>query len=85
MDNWRIVNDEIARSASGGVLINDDNGLFDQFFRQLARIGDACRGEDEPGMGAVKRGDAFQPPDHIGNVRAEDAAVGVHLIQDNIA
>ena len=37
------------------------------------------------GADAVERADALQPAHHVGDVRAEHAAVGVHLVDDHVA
>jgi hypothetical protein len=48
--------------------------------RQLAGIRDRRRRGDELGPGAVKVRDPLEPPQHLGDVGAEDAAVGVELV-----
>ncbi len=47
---------------------------------QLARVGDRRRREQEARGGAVQLADPPQPPQHVGDVRAEDAAVDVGLV-----
>ena len=51
---------------------------------QLARVRDRGGGEQELRLAAVERADAPQPPQHAGDVRAEDAAVGVRLVDHDV-
>ena len=50
-----------------------------------AGVRDGRRGEDERGKGAVPRGDPAQPAQQRRQVRAEDAAVDVALVEDDVA
>ena len=63
-----------------------DHGRLDaeQPRRQLARVGDRGRGEQELRVGAVDPREPPQPPQHVGDVRAEDAAVDVRLVDDHV-
>ena len=52
------------------------------------RVGDRGRGEDEDGLlaaagGGVVGRDAAEPAQHLGDVRAEDAAIAVALVDDH--
>ena len=47
---------------------------------ELARVGDRRAGEHEARLGPVGGGDPPQPPQHVGDVRAEHAAVDVRLV-----
>ena len=51
---------------------------------QLARVCDRGRGEQELWFRAVDLSEAPQPPQHVGHVRAEDAAVDVRLVHDHV-
>jgi hypothetical protein len=51
-----------------------------QALGQLHRVGDRRGGEQEPRLGAVRRGDPPQPAQDPRDVRAEHAAIGVRLI-----
>ena len=53
--------------------------------RELQRVGDRRRGADEARLGPVDAGDPLQPPQHVGDVRAEHPAVGVGLVDDHEA
>ena len=61
------------------------NGVADQPLGELDRVGDRRRGEDEPGLGAVEARDPAQAAQDVGDVRAEHAAVGVGLVDDDPA
>ena len=54
--------------------------LSDQPLGEFDRIGDRRRGEQEAGCRTVCCADPPEPPDHVRDVRAEDAAVGVGLV-----
>ncbi len=51
-----------------------------QSLGQLARVGDRRAGEQEARLGPVGGGDPAQPPQHVRDVGAEDAAVDVRLV-----
>ena len=59
--------------------------LLDDLLRQLSRVGDGSGAADEGGVGAVEGADPVEAPDHVGDVTAEDAAVLVQLIDDDVA
>ena len=50
----------------------------------LGGIGDRGRRQHEDRMGAVARAHAAQPADHLGDVRAENAAVVVTFVDDDV-
>ena len=50
---------------------------------QLDRVGDRRRGQQEARLGAVGGGDPPQAAQHVGDVRAEHAAVDVRLVDDD--
>ena len=56
----------------------------DQRARQLARVGDRGRGEQELRLGAVDARQPPQPAQDVRDVRAEDAAVDVRLVHDHV-
>ena len=64
----------------GAVGVHELEGLPHQALGQLQGIGDRGRGEDEAGRGSVELGDPPQPPQHVGDVGAEHAPVGVSLV-----
>ncbi|MBV6465940.1 MAG: hypothetical protein PGMFKBFP_01230 [Anaerolineales bacterium] len=70
-------------AARRAVAVYQRDGFLDEILRQFFRVADGGGGEDELRMRAVERGNAFQAADHVGDVRAEDAAVGVQLVNDD--
>lgn len=59
--------------------------FFDQGLRVRMRVADGGRAQNELRVGAVKRADALEPAQHIGDVAAEHAAIGVDLVDHHIA
>ena len=57
----------------------------EQRARELARVRDRRRGEQELRLGAVDAREPAQAPEHVADVRAEDAAVDVRLVDDDVA
>jgi hypothetical protein len=53
--------------------------------RELRRVRDRRRGEKELRRGAVDAGQPPEAPDDVPDVRAEDAAVDVRLVDDDVA
>jgi hypothetical protein len=58
---------------------------FQQRFRMRLRIADGGRADDELRRGAVERAHTLQPPQHVGHVAAEHAAVGMHFVDHHVA
>lgn len=59
--------------------------FFDQGLRVRMRVADGGRAQDELRVGAIERADALEPAQHVGDVAAEHAAVGVDLVDHHIA
>ena len=74
---WRRAPGEPSRSTSA------TSSRPGQPLGQLDGVGDRRAGEQEARLGAVGGGDAPQPPQHVGDVRAEHAAVDVGLVDDD--
>ncbi len=75
----------MALAAPRAVLVDKHHGRLDQPLGQLTRVADGGGGQDELGRGAVETGDALEPPQHVGDVRAEHPAIGVHFVDDHEA
>ena len=69
----------------GAVGVDEVERRADQALGELLGVGDRRRGEDEARLGAVDRGDPAQPAQDVGDVGAEDAAVDVRLVDDDVA
>ena len=83
VDNRRVVKDKMLCGARSPAPVNQCNRLFDQRPGQLRGVGYGGGTEDKEGRSSVKAADPLQPADHVGHVAAEDAAVLVHLVDDN--
>ncbi|MNS86437.1 hypothetical protein D3C72_1203430 [compost metagenome] len=49
------------------------------------RVADGGRAQDELRLHPVERADALEPAQHVGDVAAEHAAIGVHFVDDDVA
>ena len=85
IDERRVVEDEAAFALRGAGSIHErDLLLFEQPPRQLGRIRDRRRRADERRMGAVELADAAQPAQHVRDLTAEQAAIGVELVDHDV-
>ena len=70
--------------ARRGVVVDEvELGEAGEPLGELDRVGDRRAGQQEARLGAVDRGGPPQPPQHVGDVRAEHAAVDVRLVDDD--
>jgi hypothetical protein len=78
----RVVEEEAPRPLRSAALVEvtSRSRAAEEARGVLARVADGGRGADEHGARAVERRDAEKSPDHVGDVRAEDALVGVQLV-----
>ena len=83
-DRW-VPHPDSARGARGAVRIHQAERLPNEALGELERVGDRGRREHEARLGAVAARDSAQAPEHIRDVRAEDAAVGVRLVDHDPA
>ena len=84
-DDGRVDEEEELLAARRAILGHQLEWLLDQRFSQLARVGDRRRRADERRIRAVVLADPPQPAQHVGQVAAEDAAIGVELVDDDVA
>ena len=75
---------EGAAGVGGAVVVDHRRLAPGEPRRQLPRVGDGRRAGDDLRPGAVVLRDAQQPPQQVGDVRAEDPAVGVDLVEDDV-
>ena len=68
-----------------GVAVDHRRRLAEQRLGQLRRVRDRRRGEHELRLRAVDAGQPAQAPQDVADVRAEDAAVDVRLVDDDEA
>ncbi len=81
----RIVENEKLFGGRGAVFFDHLDLFLDQLLRQLARIRNRRRAADELRIGAVKARHAPKPPQHVRQMAAEHAAIGVQFIQHDVA
>src|SRR5713226_1501489 len=82
--NGRIVKDEGFFRGGSAVGIEDFDFGFKKSCSEVSGVGDGGGTADELGIAAVKVGDAAEAAENIAEVAAEDAAVGVQLIEDDV-
>ena len=81
VDDRRVPHGDRAAVARGAVAVDDRHVVeAGQALRELARVGDRGAREQEARLGPVGGGDTPQPPQHVRDVRPEDAAVDVRLV-----
>ncbi len=77
VEQRRVVEDNVALAVGRAVLFHGDDRVFPHRFGQLAGIGDGRRRRHELRCRAVEARHAAGAAQHVGDVAAEDAAVGV--------
>ena len=85
VEQRRVPDDDLALGLGGGVRVDDGGGLARQLERELARVRDRCRCEQELRLGVVDPREPPQPPQDVRDVGAEHAAVHVRLVDDDVA
>ena len=81
---WRVPHRHPARGGGRRVTVDKlEVRQPRQLLRQLDRVRDRRAREQKPRRRAVDGGDPPHPPEHVGNVRAEHAAINVGLIEDD--
>ena len=79
----RVDDEDVLATRRGAVVVHQLDRRLEDALRQLARVGDGGAGADEDRVGAVVVADAPQAADDVGDVAAEQAAVGVQLVDDD--
>ena len=79
----RVDEEEELLAARGAVLLDQLERTAGQSFRELARVGDRRRRTDEDRIRAVVAAHPPQAAQDVGQVAAEDAAIGVELVDDD--
>ena len=67
-----------------GVVLDDGEVDSDECPAELRRVRDRRRGEQELRVGSVYTRHSAEPAQHVADVRAEDAAVDVRLVDDHV-
>ncbi len=71
-------------ATGGAVVVYEQRLPTCQFLGQFGRVRDRGRTADELRLRAVEGADAGQAPQHVGDVAAEDAAVRVQFVDDDV-
>ncbi len=79
----RVDDEDVPAPGRRAVVVHQLDGCFDDALSQVARVGDGRAGADEDRVRPVVVRDATQAPDHVGHMAAEQAAVGVQLVDDD--
>ncbi len=85
IDDRRVDEDEELLAARRAALLDDLERLAGQPLGELLRVGDRRRRAEKHRVRSVMPADALQPPQHIAQMTAEDAAVRVQLVDDHVA
>ena len=70
-------------SARRAVVVDHGRHAADERGRQLTRVADGRAAQHVAEARAVVGGDPLQPSQHIGDVRPEDPAISMHLVDDH--
>src|SRR5467141_3506929 len=80
----RIVENESFLCGGRAVGIEDFDFGFEKAGSEVAGIGNGCRATDELRIAAVEASDAAKAAQHVAQVAAEDAAVGVQFVDHDV-
>jgi len=81
----RIDEDQDLLAARRARAVDDHDVVLDVPPCELLRVRDRRRGEDEDRVRAVERADPAQPAQDIRDIAPEHPAIGVELVQDDVA
>ena len=84
-DDRRLPQQDPPRGPGRAVVVDGDDGLADQAGCRETGLRGGRRGEHDDRLRPVVAGHAQQPAQHGGHVRAEQPAVGVALVDDDVA
>ena len=84
VDHRRVVEHKVPLAHGRAVVVDEGHVPAGEGFRQLLRVGDGGRAEDVLRMAAVELAQPHQPAQHVGQVGAEHAAVGVDFVDDDV-
>ena len=84
VDHGRVIKDDMPLAHRRAVLVHEGHRLAGHALRQLPGVGNRGGTADKLGPAPVKSAQALQPAQHVGQVGAEHAAVGVDFVDDDI-
>ncbi len=85
VDQLRVPERDRPLRRRSGVAVDHRGGLTEERGGELGRVGDRRRGEHELRFRVVRAREPAQAAKHVGDVRAEHAAVHVRLVDDDVA
>ena len=80
----RVDDEDVLASRRRAVVVDQLDRRLEHALGELARVGDRGAGADEDRVGAVVGADPPQPADDVGDVAAEEPAVRVQLVDDDV-
>ena len=80
VDDRRVHEQQVALAGRGSAAVHDERDAPRQQRRELAGVRDRGRARDDDRMRAVVRAQAQEAPQDVGDVAAEQAAIGVQLV-----
>ena len=80
----RVDDEDVPAAGWRAVVVDQLDRRLEHALRQLGGVGDRGAGADEDRVGAVVGADAPQAPDDVRHVAAEQAAVRVQLVDDDV-
>ena len=83
IQRWRVEHHDVALALRCATAVDDLEGTAGQGLRELAGVADRGRAADDPRGRAVVGTDPQQATQDVGDVAAEDAPVGVRLVDDD--
>ena len=81
----RIDEQDVPLAGRGAVAVEHLDRPSDERLGELAGVPDRRRAADDDRVAAVVGADPEQPPQHVGDVPAEHAPIGVELVDDDVA
>ncbi len=85
VEDRRVDEDDVALAGRSAVPVHQPYRPADEHLGQLGRVPDGRRAADDDRMAAVVGADAEQPAEDVGDVAAEHAAIGVQLVDHDVA
>ena len=85
LQQWRVPEGEKLAPSRRAVPVHQGHLRPTDAGGMLLGVGDGGRRSDELGTGAVVSADAAETTNRVGHVGAEDAPVGVHFVEDDVA
>ena len=85
VDHRRIEHDDVLLAGGRAVVVDHRHGPAGESLGERLRVADRGRAEHDLRLAAVVLAQPQQPADHVGDVAAEDAAVRVRLVDDDVA